>query len=240
MKTKYFAIIAVIAGITLSSLSSCVFHCVKGSGNMVTDNHQLSDFNKINIEGGFKVILKQDSSLTLKVTADDNLLKYIKISVDDHRLHIYTKKNFCSSGELTLNIGVKNLEEIKGSGAVDVSADGKLVTKDINFKFSGASKVNLDLNAANVTTHSSGATEMNLKGQATSHYIDLSGVGKINALDFVVGSYEIHTTGAGNCDVNVLNSINVHSTGASEVRYRGNPTSISNDKTGASSLEKIN
>lgn len=207
---------------------------------MVTDNHQVSDFNRIYIEGGFKVVLKQDSSLTLKITADDNLLKYIKVSVDDHRLHVYSKKNFCSSGELTLNIGVKNLEEIKGSGAVDITADGKLVTRDINFKFSGASKVNLELNAANVTTHSSGATEMNLKGQATSHYIELSGVGKINALDFVVGSCEIHSTGAGHCDVNVLNSINVHSTGASEVRYRGNPTSISNDKTGASSLKKIN
>ena len=240
MKTKYLTIVAIIAGIIISCLSSCVFHCVKGSGNMVTDNHKVSDFNKIYIEGGFKVVLKQDSSLTLKITADDNLLKYIKVSVDDHRLHVYSKKNFCSSGELTLNIGVKNLEEIKGSGAVDITADGKLVTRDINFKFSGASKVNLELNAANVTTHSSGATEMNLKGQATSHYIDLSGVGKINALDFVVGSCEIHSTGAGHCDINVLNSINVHSTGASEVRYRGNPTSISNDKTGASSLEKIN
>ena len=240
MKTKYLTIVAIIAGIIISCLSSCVFHCVKGSGNMVTDNHQVSDFNRIYIEGGFKVVLKQDSSLTLKITADDNLLKYIKVSVDDHRLHVYSKKNFCSSGELTLNIGVKNLEEIKGSGAVDITADGKLVTRDINFKFSGASKVNLELNAANVTTHSSGATEMNLKGQATSHYIELSGVGKINALDFVVGSCEIHSTGAGHCDVNVLNSINVHSTGASEVRYRGNPTSISNDKTGASSLKKIN
>jgi hypothetical protein len=240
MKAKYLAILTIIAGIIITGLSSCVFHCVKGSGNMATDSHQLSDFNKINIEGGFKVVLKQDSSLMLKITADDNLLKYIKVSVDDHRLHIYTKKNFCNSGEMTLNIGVRNLEEIKGAGAVDVSADGKLVTKDINFQFSGASKVNLELNAANVTTHSSGATELNLKGQATSHYIDLSGVGKVNALDFVVGSCEIHTTGAGHCDVNVLNSINVHSTGASEVRYRGNPTSISNDKTGASSLEKIN
>jgi len=240
MKTKYLAITAIIAGITIAGLSSCTFHCIKGSGNMATENHQLSDFNKVNIEGGFKVVLKQDSSLTLKITADDNLLKYIKVSVDDHRLHVYTQKNFCSSGELTLNIGVKNLEEIKGSGAVDVSADGKLVTKDINFKFSGASKVNLELNAANVTTHSSGATELNLKGQATSHYIDLSGVGKVHAFDFVVGSCEIHTMGAGECDVNVLNAINVHSTGASEVKYKGNPTSVSNDKSGASSLEKVN
>jgi hypothetical protein len=240
MKAKYFAIIAVMAGITLSGLSSCVFHCVKGSGNIITDSRQLSDFNKINIEGGFKVILKQDSSLGLKITADDNILKYIKVSVDDHRLHVYSNKSFCNTGELTLNIGVKNLEEIKGSGAVDISADGKIVAKDINFKFSGASKVTMELNAANVTTRSSGATELNLKGQATSHYIDLSGVGKVHAFDFVVGSYEIHTTGAGNCEVNVLNAINVHSTGASEVRYRGNPTTVTNDKSGASSLEKVN
>ncbi|OIQ66943.1 hypothetical protein GALL_514840 [mine drainage metagenome] len=182
--------------------------------------------------------LKQDSSFAIKITADDNLLKYIKTNLQGDKLRIYSKRSFCS-GLVLVTIGVKNLEQIKASGAVEVDGDGKLVTKDLNIDLSGATKVNLDLNAANVTTSGSGATELNLKGEATSHNIMISGVGHVYALDFVVGSCNIESSGAGHCEVNVLNNLNVHSSGASEVKYKGHP-SISNDKSGASSIEQVN
>ncbi|MEO6850844.1 MAG: DUF2807 domain-containing protein, partial [Mucilaginibacter sp.] len=113
-------------------------------------------------------------------------------------------------------------------------------TKDLHLQLNGASKINMDLNAANVSTDGNGATEMNLKGQASSHKVDLSGSGKIYALDFVVGSYDIQTTGASHCEINVLHDLNVNTTGASEINYRGNPVNVNSSKTGASTLTKIN
>ena len=200
----------------------------------------MADFKQIDISGGFKVNLKQDSSLNVSITADDNLMKYIRTSDDDGRLHIYTKRNLCGSGELVINIGVKNLEKIKSSGAIDVTSDGKIVTKDLSFELNGASKINMDLDAANVTTEGSGSVEINLKGQATSHKVQLAGSGKIYALDFVVGSYDIETTGASHCEINVLHDLNVNTTGASDIQYRGNPANVNSHKTGASTLTKIN
>ncbi len=97
-----------------------VWRCVKGSGHMITESHKMGDFKQIDISGGFKVNLKQDSSMAVSITADDNLMKYIRsTSDDDGRLHIYTKKNLCGSGEMVINIGVKNLDKIKSSGAVE-------------------------------------------------------------------------------------------------------------------------
>jgi hypothetical protein len=240
MKKIYLAILVLIAGVILGGLSSCVFNCVHGSGHVVSEDRKVGDFRKLSISGGYKVILKQDSSMSLKITADDNLLKYIKTEVTGDRLRIYSRRNLCNNGQLTVNIGIRNLDELKASGAVEVESDGKIHTQDLHFKLSGATKITMDLNAANVTTSGSGATELNLKGQATSHDIDLSGVGHVYAFDFVVGSCEIQTSGAGHSDVNVLNSLHVHSSGASEVRYRGNPSSVTNDKSGASSVEKVN
>jgi len=239
MRKIHLTILILIAGVTLSSLSSCIFNCVHGSGNQKTESRKVDDFSRIDISGGFKVILKQDSSLSVKITADDNLLKYIKSYTDGDRLRIYSKKNMCNNGEMIINIGVRNLQEVKASGAVEIESDGKIKTQDLAFKLSGATKVTMDLDAANVTTKGSGATEVNLKGQATSHNIDLSGSGKVYALDFVVGSCEIQTSGVGHSEVNVLKSLEIHSSGASEVKYRGNP-SITNDKSGASSVEKVN
>jgi len=239
MKTRYFTIVILLSGAVLCGLSSCFMNCVHGSGNETTENRTVSDFTSIDISGGFKVILKQDSSLALKITADDNLLKYIKTTVNGGRLHIYTRRSVCNNGEMTINIGIRHLEELKASGGIEVEGDGRITTQDMHFRLAGATKITMDINAANVTTSGSGSTELNLKGQASSHDIDLSGSGKVNALDFVVGNCEIHTTGVGESNVNVLHSLNIHSTGASDVKYRGNP-SITDDKTGASSVEKVN
>lgn len=239
MKKLFLTLILFISAISLAVLSSCRFGCVKGSGHQVTENRKVADFTKIDISGGYKVSLKQDSSLSVTVHADDNLMKYIHIEADGNKLRIFSRKNLCGSSEITVNIGVKNVESIKTSGGIELDSDGKLIAKDLSMKLSGATRVNMDINAAEVTTEGSGSTEINLKGQATSHRVKLSGSGKIHALDFVVNSYDIHTTGASECEINVLHDLNVNTTGASDIKYRGNPTNVNSHKTGASSLTKI-
>lgn len=240
MRKLYLNTIVFIAAISLTVLSSCRFGCIKGSGNQITENRKGGQFNRIEIDGGFKVVIKQDSSFTLNIHADDNLMKYIRSSVSGNRLKVYSKRSFCGSGEVVLTIGVKNLEEIKSGGGITLSTDGKLNTKDLHLDFSGAAKVDMDLNAANLITEGSGSTDIVLRGQATSHRVDLTGSGKIDALDFVVGKYDIHTTGASDCSINVLNELDVNTTGSSDIKYRGNPTSVNTSKTGASSVTKIN
>jgi hypothetical protein len=240
MKKSHLVILLLISGFCVAGLSSCMFNCIKGSGHQVTENRKVADFNKIDISGGFKVNLKQDSSLTLSINADDNLLKYIKTSVDDGKLTIKTKRNICGSGQLTINIGVRKLEELRSSGAIELTNDSLLTTQDLTLDLSGASKITLNLNAANLTTTGSGAVELHLKGQASTHHIDVSGVARVYAFDFVVGDYNIETSGASHCDINVLKSLKVSSTGASDIKYKGNPPSVTNDKSGASSLEKVN
>ncbi len=61
------------------------------------------------------------------------------------------------------------------------------MTKDFDLDLSGSSKVNLDINAQNFRTSGSGASEIILKGQASSHDIDLSGSGEIDAFVFCGG-----------------------------------------------------
>jgi len=239
MKKVHYYILLLVAGFSVAALSSCMFNCVRGSGHPASETRKVAEFTKLDISGDFNIILKQDSSLTLDITADDNLLKFIKTKIEGNTLKIYTHKNLCNSGQMTITIGIHKLEELRSSGAIEVTADGKLVTKDLGFHLSGASKITLDLSAANVTTDGSGVTELNLTGQASSHHIDISGVAKVHAFDFVVGDYDISTSGAGNCEINVLHSLNVSSSGASEVKYKGNPSSVNNDKSGASTLQKV-
>lgn len=241
MKRLFFNLLLLVTGsVVIGSASSCMFNCIHGSGHAATENRMITqDFSRLEVSGGFKVILKQDSSGKISVTADDNVLKYVKTKNEDGTLHIFTHKNICNAGDMTVTIGVKNLEQIKASGATELSAEGKLICKDLQFHLSGVSEIDLELNAANVSVEGSGDTELQLSGQATSNHVEISGVAKIHAFNFVVSDYDISTSGASHCEINVLHSLHVSSSGASEIKYKGNPTDVNNDKSGASSLEKV-
>ncbi|WP_183562746.1 head GIN domain-containing protein [Mucilaginibacter sp. SP1R1] len=239
MKKSGLIIAAIFACASVSILSSCRFSCVHGSGKIVTEQRKANNFKKISIEGAFKIHLKQDSSLAITITGDDNLLKYVTTSVDGDKLLVKSKRSMCFDDSLVVNIGIRNLNEIKSSGAVEVSSTGKINTGDLKIDLSGASKVNLDINAANLVTEGSGVSELNLTGQAALHHLESSGVAKLNAFDFVVGEYDISTSGASHCYINVLKTLNVHSSGASEIQYKGSPSTVNNDKSGASKITKV-
>jgi len=237
---KHISFLAIIvAGISLSILSSCHIGCIKGSGNKVTESRKITNFSKIDISGEFKINIKQDSSLSLTVMADDNMMKYVRTQVNGSKLRIYTRKNFCSEGPIIVNVGIKYLEAIEASGAVEIASEGRVNLKNLDLHFSGVSKIDMDLSAADVKTEASGATEIFLKGQAASHNVKVSGVGKLHALDFVVGTYDIKSSGSSNCQINLLKSLITHTSGSANIEYRGNPSKVEENKSGASSLTKV-
>lgn len=234
---KSIAFTILTAGV--ATLSACDNECVKGSGKEASADHKVENFTKLKISGGYKVILKQDSSLSVHVTGDDNLLSYLKIENSGDELRISSKTNFCSSHDFTLTIGVKKLEAIENSGAIEMSNQDTLRTGNLEMRFNGASKVDMNINADRLTTRGAGSTEVKLKGQASTHNVKMTGSGSLNAFDFVVGSYDIETTGAVDSKINVLKDLNVHSTGAASVQYKGNPSNVSTTKTGAADVKKV-
>ena len=236
---KITIIITIAAFGILTFFSACKIGCIKGSGTTATETRKPGDFSKIGIEGSYKVVLKQDSSESVTITADDNLMKYIHTSINGGRLKIYSRKNFCAKGPMSITIGVKHLEQLSAEGGIEITGEGKLNVQDLKMSFSGATKTTLDLNAANVSTEGSGSTALYLTGQATSSKINLTGSGNLKAYDFVVGDYNVESTGAGDFQINVLKSLKVNTTGAATVKYKGNPSTIQNDKAGASSVTKV-
>jgi hypothetical protein len=239
MKKHIYLLPILLALFCLTLLPSCHIGCIKGSGKEVNENRIVGSFSKLEISGEFKINLKQDSGHALTVTADDNLMKYIKTEVSGNKLRIYTRKNFCNDNAITLNIPITQLDEVKGSGAVQLTSEGRINTQNFKMELSGISKVDMDLSAADVETKASGAAEIFLKGQAASHKVEVAGVGKLHAYDFVVGNYNIKTSGTGNCEINVLKTLIVHTSGAANIKYKGNPSSVESDKTGASKITKV-
>lgn len=235
--------IFLIFSITLLSvlvLSSCSeMNCISGSGNQVEENRNVDPFTRIETSGSMKIVLSQDSLSSMRIVADDNIQKEIQTRVKGNTLLIDMDGSFCDSGPITIYLGSKTFEGIDASGALEIVSEGKLNVQDFTIDLQGSSKVKLDLNAANLMTSSSGSSEIILKGQAGSHDLDLSGSSKIEALELIVGKYRINTSGASYSRINVLNELDISSSGASEIEYRGKPVKITNNESGASSLKSI-
>jgi len=239
MKITYLSAFIIASFTAITIFSSCHMACEKGSGKLSTETRNAGVFSKITVSGPFNVTVKQDSVASIKVTGDDNLMKEIKTNISGDELEIKTEDGVCPSGQVSVSISTKSLSSIKTSGTVKLASDGKITTKDMAFDFSGSTKANMDLNADNVSTAGSGLTDLTLTGQAVSHKMNLSGSGQVDALNFVVGQYRIESSGATNIKINVLNDLSVNSSGASDIEYRGNPKTISNNKSGIGSLKKV-
>lgn len=237
MKKQPLLILSVFT-LVLSLFASCSDSCEKGSGKAASEIRKVASYTKLNFSGAYKVVLQQGSP-SVKITADDNLLKVIQTDVSGDELKVSTKGQICTKAPMEVYITNPDFQAVKSTGALDLSANGKLNLKDFDMEFGGASKVNLDFNAANVKTVTSGTADINLTGQATENLVTMSGAGNLNAVDFVVANYRVETSGLSHCKINVLKELSVNVSGAGSVEYKGNPTKINNQHSGMTSIKKI-
>jgi len=241
MKKKYLYVLLAVIVCSVAVISSCgLVDCVKGSGNPDTQKRKVADFTKIDIAGSYRINLKQDSTLSLTVTGDDNLLKYVETNVSDDKLFIKSDKEMCPNNQMTITIGVHNLKEIVSQGALELYTNGTLNVQDLKLDLSGATRAIMDIDAANLTMFMNGDGEVMLKGQATTNTVDFKGSEKLNAFGFVVSDYEIESSGNTDCEINVLHSLDLHTNGVSVVKYKGAPVRLVNSKSGSSTLERVN
>ncbi len=225
---------------TIFAISACNSNCIKGSGTSKTEDRSISDFSKIEFGGNIKLTVYQDGNTSMNITADDNILKEIKTNVDGDVLKIEMKGSYCDLQPIEIVVHTKKLEGIDASGSAEIISATSINSDNFDLELSGNSKINLDLITGRLNTKTSGSAEINLKGQAREHNLDMSGSTQLFAFDLVVGDYNIESSGSSNCKINVLNTLNVKSSGASDIQYKGNPKSVNNDKSGSSDLVHIN
>lgn len=84
-----------------------------------------------------------------------------------------------------------------------------------------------------------GAGNFDLSGTVQSTLdIYITGTGDVDALDMEVADCNIRIEGAGNCKVNVSNSLDVEISGVGNVRYKGSP-SLTTDISGVGNVTAL-
>ena len=83
---------------------------------------------------------------------------------------------------------------------------------------------------------SRGAARVSLEGKVDELLADMTGASELAANELQTKTAEISTTGAGDAEVAVAETLKVAITGAGTVKYSGNPPTIEKHISGAGSI----
>jgi hypothetical protein len=245
-KAFFVTAVAMLALLLAMSLSSCITikfnnKDIQGSGEVTTQDFQVSDFDRLDFSGIGNIIITQGETESLKVEAESNIIERLEISSSGKMLKIGFKNNFFNiipTKQVNFYLSVKDLREISISGVGSIKCD-KLTTDDLSIDSSGAGSVDMNLTTTVFEVALSGAGKVNLTGQTQSQSIDISGAGSYSAKEFASKDCEISISGIGRAIVNVSDTLDVNMSGLGSVEYVGKPA-ISQDISGGGSVKSIN
>src|SRR6059036_341989 len=208
--------------ITIGFLAACVVSTtgchwvgIHGNGHIKTDERPVSAFANIDIRGAFTVDW-QSGAPSLSITTDENLLGYIDSNVSGDTLHLRTREQIRPTHGVKVFISSPTRTGARISGAV------KLVAKQ--------------LTGSRFALESRGACQVSLDGNIDELLADMTGASELAANSLQTKTAEISTTGAGDADIAVAETLKVAITGAGKVQYSGNPGKIEKHITGAGSI----
>lgn len=225
MKKVSLAIFVLALSVGLMFSTNCSFggiksiSGIKGSGISKSEPRNVAGFTEIEASGA--VNLEVDAAqkdFNVTVEADDNLLQYIKTEVSGSTLKIYSEGRISPNAKLSVRVLMPAIEGLDVSGASDASI--------------------VNARADSLELKASGASEIIIQGEAKELNADASGASKINAENLKVENAEVEASGASSAIVSATGDLNADASGASKILYAGEPKSVKQKASGASSVSK--
>jgi len=207
--------IVVLAGCVVL-VAGCHLPGIRGNGHIKTEERQVGGFANIDAGGAFE-IQWENGSPALRVTTDENLLPYVENNISDDTLHLRTREHVWPMHGIKVVIASPTRAGARLRGAVKLTAK--------------------QLSGPVFAVESQGASEISLDGNIERLLADMTGASQLAADGLQTKTAEISTTGAGDAEVAVSNTLKVVITGAGKVAYSGNPT-IEKHITGAGSIQR--
>lgn len=231
------ALISILAIFAVSCKWAVGF--VRGSGNVIEEERDVSGFRKVHLSGVGNVIITQGEAESLTIEADDNIVPIIETDVSGDELNIGFKRGytFTPSATIKFHLTVVDLEEISLSGAGNIDCED-FETEILQFDVSGAGDLDFDLNAERVEVVVSGAGNIVLSGKVDSQEIEIDGAGKYNGEDLESRECVITVSGAGSATVNASELLDVEINGVGNVYYTGSPT-VKQDISGLGKIRSL-
>ena len=198
-------------------VAGCHLPGMRGNGHTKTEDRPVGAFANVDAGGAFEIEW-ENGSPTFRVTTDENLLPYIENNISDDTLHLRTRERVWPTHGIKIVISSPIMTGARLRGAVKLTAK--------------------QLSGPSFALESTGASEVSLEGKVDRLLADMTGASQLAADGLRTKTAEISTTGAGDAEVAVSDTLKVVITGAGKVAYSGNPATVEKHVTGAGSIRR--
>lgn len=233
--------ILLAAGIILIMASSCIrFTGTVGSGNVISEERKVEGFNRISVSAGINLFIKQDSSETLKIEAEDNLMPIIITEVKNGRLEIrYKNLSFGLSATKPVNVYVtaKELNEINASSGANVKAE-EIRADNLKINLSSGALGEIIVQTSQIDADATSGSVIRISGKTDKQNVNLSSSGNYNGEDLSSTSAFVNVSSGSSAKVKVSDSLDVNISSGAIVQYSGSPK-ISSDISSGGLLKNI-
>lgn len=226
----------------LFAFAFLLFACksIQPSDKITSQKHAVDSFESIDVSGAIVVDISFAPTTEVIIEAPENIHDHIIASVSSGELTLGMKSSTSIYGDAKIKVHIKtpslNAAEISGASSVTLNENYKGASFDLDL--SGASSFKGGITVASSSIEMSGAASAEIKGSAKKVDADLSGATNLTSHNFTVGALDIDLSGASNAELIVKSSLSVDASGASSFEYKGDPTILKSEESGASSISK--
>ena len=258
MKRALSLLLIVLLFVPSLACSSFPTNSIVGSGDIVTQTFDVSNFDRVNLEGIGSVFVEQGETESLSVQTDDNIMSLLDIRVQGNELRLGVKQgyNVNPSESITFNLTVKDLSGVELDGSGDFSVE-PVKSSDLTVSIQGSGDINIegltadtlsieldgsgnitiqDISVESVDTSLQGSGDISLEGKADTQKVNVDGSGKVMAENLETTSAEISIAGSGEVTVWARDELNARVNGSGNIRYYGQPAI---DQSGSESGDLI-
>lgn len=140
MKKALILFAAAVACAIAVPATAARYKTVKGSGNIVTETRNVGAFHAVEVGSIARVLVGDYPAGEVSVKADDNILAYVKIAVDNGKLSIGMTDVSVQNAELTVCVPASGVTQLETRGVASLSIETPLA--GVTFvKAGGASKI---------------------------------------------------------------------------------------------------
>ena len=125
---------------------------IKGNKEVVQVSKEIpQEFNALEIDDALEVTLTQGDRNFYALNIDSNLVDILQFSVTDSILKIYTTNTISSSKKLEISLTVTELEHLILKNDAKAKGEGKFTSEKFYLSGYNSSRVDMDINAEDVT-----------------------------------------------------------------------------------------
>lgn len=190
---KFLWIIPILAVVAAACLASLICFAkslsdnriIKASGNIVTKEIPIPEFNAINTSRAVKVVLTEQGD-KIRIDADENLMAWVVVEPEDGELQVTIDRQIKSinNSHVTVTIPVqgRTFRSLRASSAAEIRGkEVELKGADLRVKASSAAKIETSVKAGSCSIDASSAADIDLTVKAATCNIEASSAASVRA-----------------------------------------------------------